>query len=327
MSVGYFRRTINRDLIATPCFIIYYIPLVAVVLRQEDQYESIGILLFPFDRTTWFLLIISCGIFTIINGFQTKAYKVNSFQILEVLIGMATSRVPKGTPRRIRFVIWVLCAFILRSVYQSLLFYLYRTHFYKSPPITLDGLAAAGYKTVCTQFSSDFVLYVPQIIDQTLPLIILNSSNELDPLRYLERHPDANVIAMTVMDFVTYYVATEMDYRNALQILPINVNVQQIVFYFAKHSYLNQRINEYILRFQEAGFLEMWRDWTNYDYRVTRRDGDASIYDQELMVNLKQLNGFFFVIIFLHLIAIVVFVLEMLSTRYKWLNEFCFKWV
>lgn len=297
-------------------------PLVAIVLRRQDQYESIGILTFPFDKCTWALLGLSCAILTIMNYFQRNGENnLSSLQIFEVLIGSPTSNLPKDTSRRIRFLLWIFSCFILRTIYQSLLFYLYRIHFYKSPPTTLQGLADGSYTTICSKISSNFLLYVPQILDETLPLLVLNGSNEIEPLRYLERRPNENLAVISIMDFAVYYAAIEMDDRNALQVLPINVNDQQIVFYFTKHSYLIHRIDNCILRYHQAGLLEKWRQWTSNEFKVTKRKGHASNINNELWVDLNQLIGFYYVILFLHTISFVVFLLELLSKKFAGLKK------
>ncbi|KAM7347261.1 uncharacterized protein ACRADG_006883 [Cochliomyia hominivorax] len=320
ITLGYFRRTAERDKIATPSYVTYYLPLVAVILRKENSFESVGIFTFPFDKITWLLILAVYGLIVLLNTFNVRKRRVQNFQIFEVLIGMSLKILPKSSSKRIRFLTLILSSFILRTVYQSLLFHLFRTHFYKAPPVSIESLLANNYKAISTEMSFDFIRHVPQISDKSLPLILIQSSNELFPFVYIEINENENYAAISVEDFAIYYSIFILTYGHVLQILPINVNYQQICIYFVKHSYLVERFNNYILHFQQAGLLEKWKEWTLLGQQVDNKKSSTT-YENALMVNLKQLTGIFIVMALLHIISLVCFVLEMLSKKCKYLKR------
>ncbi|XP_046803055.1 uncharacterized protein LOC111674904 [Lucilia cuprina] len=221
ITMGYFRRTALRDQLASAqlCHLL----------------SAICSLIYLF--------------IVLLNWLNAKNRIVQNFQIHQVFIGMPIKNLPKDSSKRIRLMVMLVTSFILRSVYQSLLFHLFRTHFYESPPVTLDGLVAQGYKA-----------------DRSLPLLIIHSTNEMYPLYFLVVNQDKNFIAMSIFEFTLFYALGILSPKNALQILPINVNEQQIGFYFVKHSYLVDQFNNYILYFQQAGLLQKWKEWSNMEH-------------------------------------------------------------
>lgn len=320
ITVGYFRRTARRDQVATASYVTYYLPLVAVVLRKQSKYESLSIFTFPFDTATWALALSFYGLIILLNKLNLDRQKVNSFQLYEIIIGMSVKTTPSGTLNRLNFMTALLSSFFLRSVYQSLLFYLFRTHFFKSPPLTLQALVDDGYKAVCTEMSLTFIANVPQVKDKSLPIIPIYTANEMYPLYYLELYREENYAAISIFDFALYYAVEILPVGEVLQVLPINVNAQQISFYLTKHSYLVERFNNYILWFQQAGLLYKWKEWSNFEYRISKQRGKDTLNDAVLMVNLNQLIGFFLVMLLLYFISFVVFLLELMSQKVKWLK-------
>ncbi|XP_037813398.1 uncharacterized protein LOC119604691 [Lucilia sericata] len=321
ITMGYFRRTALRDQLATPSYVTYYLPFVAVMLRRQTQFQSMGMLTFPFDKITWILIIVIYLLIVLMNWLNVKNRIVQNFQIHQVFMGMPIKNTPKESSKRVRLMVMLVTSFILRSVYQSLLFHLFRTHFYELPPVTLDGLVAQGYKAVCSAMSLNFIVNVPQIQDRSLPLYVIHSTNEMYPLYFLEVNQDQNFVAMSIFEFTLFYALGILSRHNALQILPINVNEQQIGFYFVKHSYLVDQFNNYILYFQQAGLLQKWKEWSNMEHLVSQQNGHSTSYENVFMVNLKQLLGFFYVVLMMHSVAFAVFALELLSKKIKWLQR------
>lgn len=315
--MGYFRRTAERDKVATPSYVTFYLSLVAVILRKQNKYKSFSIYTFPFDTPTWILILLSCCLVIALNNFATKRLRKNNFLIFKILFGMTINNIPRNSSRRIYFISTLLCAFFLRSIYQSLLFDFYRTHLYVSPPTTIDALVTEGYQAVCTEMSMHFFGIVTQVQDKTLPIVILYTPNEMGPLYYLVHNSDSNFAAISIFDFALYYGLDILTANEVLVVLPINVNDQQIGFYLTKHSYLVNRFNNYILWFQEAGIQRKFREWTYIEYRIRRQKHFQEAIETELMIKLSELIGFFIIVVSLFLLAFLVFLLELLSKKIK----------
>ncbi|KAM7348575.1 uncharacterized protein ACRADG_007849 [Cochliomyia hominivorax] len=321
ITMGYFRRTADRDKLATPTYVTYYIPISAVIFRKQVSHISMDILTFPFDKITWILLIVSYGLLAKIDYYCKNDIKLDIFQICKIFIGVPTPQTPKKPSTRIRYTSILLTSFILRSIYQSLLFLLFRTNFYQPPPLTLNDLVAANYQAVTTELTKEFLLHVPQIEDKSLPIISNNTIDELWPLGYMDRNRNESLVAMSVVEFVIRYVREYMSPGEALQILPMKVKDQQIGFYLSKHSYLSDRFDYFILHFHQAGLLNKWREWTNIRYKAVKKPLSTA-YGDALIISIKQLAGFLLLVILLNVLSLVVFILELLSLKYKWIQKF-----
>lgn len=319
-TMGYFRRTGERDTFGTPTYTTYYLELVAIILRKEAGHEKIVIWSFPFDTATWIMIIVIYIIIGLLNFSQNMEIENGIFKIFKVIIGTPVNNLPNWTSTRIKFMTVIISSFILRSIYQSLLFYIFRTNYYKSPPLTFEGLVADGYTAIATELYLRFLIYVPQIEDKSLPLMLINNTNEILSLRYLQLHRNESLVAMSVIEFVTRFIREELAPGEALQVLPINVKDQQICFYMPKHSYFADRLNQYIMFLHQAGLYLKWREWTLYDYQV----GEAHLpttHVKSLIVNLRQLVGFLFLVIFILLASIVLFGLELMSKNFNWMQK------
>ena len=322
ITLGVFRVTTERNAVATPTIVTYNVPIIPFVLRKLSTRKSIGLLSFPFDHSTWLLLIVVYSAIGILNVIETKDIKSGIFHTFEIVIGSAVKTSPTKSSSRLRFITTIVSSFILRSVYQSLLFYIFRINFYLTPPYSLKGLGDEGYKALATNVTATFLLQIPELANNTLPLIITNSSSEMSPFRYMEFHRDELLVTMSTVEFGLRYVEEELAYGAALRLLPHTITDQQIGFYLPKHSYLIDRFNDYILRLNAAGLLEIWKKWTNADFKVTRRTVSRGEYNSAMIINLKHFSGFLTLMAILHMTSIVLFVVEMLSIKYKRLQTF-----
>ena len=322
ITLGVFRITTERNAVATPTIVTYNVPIIPLVLRKLSKHKSIGLLTFPFDHSTWLLMILVYSAIAILNVFESKDIKTGIFQTFEIVIGSAVKTLPIKSSSRLRVITTIVTSFILRSVYQSLLFYIFRTNFYQILPYSLKGLGDEGYKAVATDVTAKFLLQIPEMANNTLPLIITNSSSEMSPFRYMEFHRDELLVTMSIVEFGLRYVEEELAFGSALRLLPVKVTDQQIVFYLPKHSYLIDRFNDYILRLDAAGLLVMWKKWTNADFKVSRRTVSHNEYNSALIINLKHFSGFLTLMAILHMTSIVFFVVEMLSIKCKRLQTF-----
>lgn len=322
ITLGIIRRTALRDQIVTSVFTTYSVPIIPLVLRKMLLAESIGIWTFPFDYITWTLMIV-CNIVTaIVRALQTKDTKKGIFDTFGIIIGGTIKKVPRKISSRVHFMTTLIGSFIFRTAYQSLLFVIFRSNLYMVPPFSLSGLAEEGYRAVATEVTSYFLLQLPEIANNTLPLIITNSSSEMSPMRFMEFHRNESLVAMSTYEFTLRYVREELAHRSVIRELPIDIKEQKIGFYLPKHSFLIDCFNDYVLRLHASGLLEMWKLWTNSEYKVSEKTVSASGYNEALMINLQQIGNFFIFILICHIISIVLFVLEMLSPKCKWLQKF-----
>lgn len=320
ITMGYFRRTAARDEMATPSIVTYNIPIVGIVLRKPKKNIALGMIAYPFDNTTWIIMLIVYATIGIQNCFGNACGKGGILLVFEIIIGISVKNLPKANAIRISFLTLVLSAFIFRSFYQSLLFFLFRSNYYQAIPTALEDLAANGYKALVTALSMQFMHHVPQIANKSLTTIVFDTTDDMILLRYLYEHGSESLVAMSIEEFAMRFVREELPPGNALFIMPMNVKDQQIAFYYLKHSYLGERFDIYFGYFQQAGLLVKWREWTISNYQISQIRSSASNADA-IMVSMKQLLGFLLLIGLMNTTALLLFGLELLSRKYLYLQR------
>ena len=121
-------------------------------------YTSYEKLLMPFDKTTWFLLIITfCISFVVIiitkllpRAFQTVIIGSNikspGLNVISIFFGIAQIRVPNSEFSRFLFILFIFFCLIIRTAYQGLLFELMTSDKHKPTPKTIHQLIDMDYK-------------------------------------------------------------------------------------------------------------------------------------------------------------------------------------
>lgn len=90
--------------------------------------------------------------------------------------------------------------------------------------------------------------------------------------------------------------------------------------FFRKHSCLNAPITERIDRYTSSGLLHYWTS-QYFQKRFVKVKTDRSDSLQPQHLNLKQLYGVFIISCFLLFFAILVFLVELLSTKFEFLQK------
>lgn len=270
---------------------------------------------YAFDANVWICVFLSCLLLILINSIKRNFTSLTNLQIFEILMGVSTHSLPQTNCRRMKFLTWIWSAFILRSVYQSLIFCLYSRQFYEVLPTSLGDLVAGGYKIVCVYKSSHFIKGIPLLLKENLNITILRDDNEIKSLHYLEQHDERLYAAVTAKEIVYYYTSKE-EHRKKLSVLPFNINIQQTTIYLPKHSFLVNEFNDIILRIYAAGLFKIWRS-LSVDLRFSRQRSKAKHFNLSLE-NMKQICS---VTCGLFSIALIIFALELASLRYTRLRQ------
>lgn len=90
--------------------------------------------------------------------------------------------------------------------------------------------------------------------------------------------------------------------------------------FFRKHSCLNAPITKQIDRYTSSGLLQYWTS-QYFQKRFVKVKIDTSDSQQPQRLNVKQLLGGFIISCFLLIVAILVFFVELLSTKFEFLQK------
>jgi hypothetical protein len=132
-------------------------------------------LLLPFDRTTWWMLVMTFGIafsvILLVNRAPKKlqiiiygrAVTTPAYNVVGTFFGVSQSRLPQTNFPRMVLMFFILFCLVIRTAYQGVFFELMATDMRKPVPTTVEGLidenyTIYGFKSIMTQFFNDTIL-------------------------------------------------------------------------------------------------------------------------------------------------------------------------
>lgn len=123
----------------------------------------------------------------------------------------------------------------------------------------------------------------------------------------------------TISDFTASYYNTMSgkEHRDLIVTCSEPITSNLLTFYLRKDSYLQENINKYILNCASNGLLTKW---TN-EYIDKRYINVPQLKIPQVMT-LDQVLGIFYICFCLHAIALIVFLLELFSPKFKCFRKF-----
>lgn len=319
MSMSYTRRSLELDRIGSSTVTVYHTTLVAVVIRNPYPLSSLKTLVFPFDTTVWICLLCSLLMTIAINQTQRHTNPFTNLNFAEILLGLSTLYRPQLKWHSLSVLTWLWSSLLLRSLYQSMIFYLYNFDIFENLPKSLDTLAEQGFTLICTRKTMTFVQKIPQVEENMLRTIVLNTTNEMYQLFYLDKISEGNYAAIVDKEIAKFFI-DNMAPKNNLKILPFTVNSIQTTIYLPKHSFLIEAINANILRFFAAGFQVVWKLHNRSLENPNNEDSQRTISEMSFMHVISVLE----LTVILYFLSFVIFLLELYSKKSTFLQK-CFE--
>ncbi|XP_058977785.1 uncharacterized protein LOC101890132 [Musca domestica] len=282
MSMSYTRRSLELDRIGSSTVTVYHTTLVAVVIQNPYPLSSLKTLVFPFDTTVWICLLCSLLMTIAINQTQRHTNPFTNLNFAEILLGLSTLYRPQLKWHSLSVLTWLWSSLLLRSLYQSMIFFLYNFDIFENLPKSLDTLTKQGFTLISSRKTMTFVRKIPQVEENMLRTIVLNSTNEMYQLFYLDKISEGNYAAIVDKEIARFFI-DNMAPKNNLKILPFTVNSIQTTIYLPKHSFLIEAINANILRFFAAGFQVVWKLHNRSLENPNNEDSQRTISEMSLM--------------------------------------------
>lgn len=311
----------------------YYPSLSRVdVIDTSDGYDTIYIvwtvkkikmnveglkLLFPFKIFVWISIILTIVISISVLMLLKRWIKNETFQaksivmyFWEITLGLSIKYMPTGRFICYIFTIWIWTSMILRSTYQSsLVGFLTRTY-YEDAIQTMKDLLDNNFK-----FFGNL-----QIVD-----VMINVTDDEYVKEILSK---LNVINATVYDEVTEEIAlghihgtiphlkdrvAQLNYKfrgkGMIRILKQTYRAQIITCAFPKHSPLQYGINHWLNQILAVGLVDKWLEDLQWPKVVEDK--------APLVLQIHHVVGPFLILFFGELIAVIVFIIEILYVRFK----------
>ncbi|XP_055842729.1 uncharacterized protein LOC129909680 [Episyrphus balteatus] len=327
LSLGCFRYTLERATVLTASYSFYQTPQVFFVRARRVPFSAFEIMTYPFDNYVWTLMlsiIITAILLSVYLGkYQPKKLwfifgygeTANIFNVISAWMGHPVVPLPKKTFARFILALWILTALVLRNAYQGLLYKILNSSLSKLLPDLATQLAEQEYVVVVSTSSNDTLSQLPIVRNGNLRLLVMQI-NELDTYPILE-NSTSKLASSLPRDFVSYYVR-QTKKNGVFRILKESIFAHQICVYFTKHSFLTVRFDEVLKSFRSFGLIDYWAS-KNLANEMIANEKEKSRKEKSL--TMEQLDGAFALLSMCLLIAMVVFIVEIMSKIVKAKSE------
>uniref|UniRef100_A0A3F2ZEN0 Uncharacterized protein n=1 Tax=Phlebotomus papatasi TaxID=29031 RepID=A0A3F2ZEN0_PHLPP len=305
--------------------ITYFITPLILIIPPGSPIGAMEKLLFPFQLSSWTCLsacFILSAIVVSITKFikpQTRAFIIGQgnnipfTNTINIFLGGTLSMTPRRNFARFLMMLWILCSIVLRGSYQGALFRFLKSQKNVSivdtlPKMIEKDVKIYGDEGVAMYFTSES-LYGS--------MFTLIDAADIDAyrLKTLDQNFKGALVdtALTVAYLNDKYVTKNIRF---------SVSKHEVVqFYIGilmrQYSYLKVPFNRELWRFLEHGLIHHWYSlYLDPNNLKTVSDGNVP-----KALNLNELGGVFAIYLFLVGFSLLVFTLETLSTKSKFLKR------
>lgn len=268
-----------------------------IVSSKTDAYDPFAKLLLPFDTEIWIILIF---IFIFGNAIAYIVTYLNrhlqhlilgrrnntpTYNMVVISLGGPVDKDPEIPFSRFLLMLWLLATFVLRVVYQGLMFHFIRNDLHKPPPGAIEDLVTNNYRILMSEVVHNDVIDLKKLYNMAE---ILNTS-EVEAFKMLRNPKDygpQKMAILTAHEYFGYYkLITPINYD--FYVIPQKLFTQQLSIYMKKNSAFLKRFNLYIKNYIDEGLMNRWEDFLVYSGTSSRKISD----DRPRAMKISQLFG------------------------------------
>lgn len=306
---GFIYRTDRLDLL-TPSRPHYYSNVIMFIRNHKRSFNSIEILLSPFDVPSWMLiligLLISKLVFLIIETTDSGKTVV---ALVSIFFGVSSPFVSKKISGRILICTWLLFSMVFSTIYHAQFFQQMLLHLSEPLPSTLEEIIKFNYTLVVNPFYLILIENIPEIKDKLLKIKVVENYGNI-PLKYVAESQEKVVSVGYKINFE--YEASIFP-KERFHVLKDRFMMVQFCFYASKFSYLIPGINKEVSYLRTAGIIKKYaHDNFSYLENMWRYMEKA-----DKAIGLKELKGIFVLIVILEALAVIVLFIEMFTFKLR----------
>ncbi|XP_037813399.1 uncharacterized protein LOC119604692 [Lucilia sericata] len=301
---GFYRKRTSMNVKYSTTMPHYQNYIVSVVYLPAHRLKTFEVLSYPFPNCGWYALAVTTFIIILFTRLLRlhQSQSIPTFSMIACALGSPIHREPQLPTSVLIFITWLWSTFLLRSIYSGLLFHLFRNEIHASLPHNLDEAVNASYRAVMNLFTYNDIKYIP--FYQRSPnhsSIVIDSSDELIPIAYLENNYEENFYAVVSQEFLIHY--TEKYKKPGLfYIIPEIIMQQRMCFYLEKHSYLINQLDAEIMDIHAVGLIGYWaKNFINSKYLNSKH------MFQDARIEQDDLWGIYMICSACYLVAFVIF--------------------
>ncbi|XP_055604690.1 uncharacterized protein LOC129752925 [Uranotaenia lowii] len=286
---------------------------VVIAIPDGRSYTAVEKLIRPFDDSVWcallFVIFIAIIVIMCIQHFQLQTSLLGrhpTLSIFEVMFGISQKSLPQNNVPRILLFTWMYYCFVIRNVYQGLMFSILQEDPHKPPLENIDEVLSEGLYFYMNNVARRFFLNMPEVQDRIIDLPN-QKDNLLHALSELATHRLHGVVVVPI-DNIAYFnrhnakLGMVHCLKQAIATYPIGVH-------YPKNSPLTKSFDALFESLLTSGISYHWaKNYGNYDFLKSKKY--SSNNNEPAPLNNSHLIGCYLIYVGLLLISLIVFVCE-----------------
>lgn len=305
----------------------YYSSPVVLLIPPGRPYTSMEKLVLPFRFVTWGILAIGFLISAIVVSVakfiapQRRAFIFgprNNYPFINTInafLGGSVALVAGRNFARFLLMLWILLGIVIRICYQGALFHFLKEQKMVSLVDTIPKLIDAGFKIYGDAALTSYFSGLPNFDE--LFVTINGSYYQEYRLKTLDHNFRGAVL--TTQLSVAY-----LNERFASQNKYFRTTKDQVVqFYITipmrKNSFLRVPFDKILWRYKESGLIDHW-SMLFFNLRNVKLQSEQN---GPQPLNFDQLSGIFIVFLILIVFSCLIFIVEVISTKLRFVRRLC----
>ncbi|KAG5671334.1 hypothetical protein PVAND_001537 [Polypedilum vanderplanki] len=289
------------------------------LISYNDFYNNYEKLLFPFDATTWLLLLFTFGLTfitilvlrftsqyvrTIIYG---KDVKTPGFNALSIFFGISQIKLPTELFCRIILILFIWFCLIFRTCWQSKMFEFMTTDMRKPLPASIDDLKEMNYTIVLPQFQDIYRLHDELIRGRERPKFI--KMEEKGSIELYKDVLDGKIKTKYAffIRIIEHYLYNST-YGKSLPKMENESIKKEKIFTMIKNSMLVEHLTYIMERLIPTGIIKQLDDYGNW---YLHRKLEVEPEDTKRILSMSDLEFGFVIFLGFMSLAIFVFICEL----------------
>ncbi|XP_065072765.1 uncharacterized protein LOC135697106 [Ochlerotatus camptorhynchus] len=282
----------------------------------------------PYERIVWILVCcIKGGIATLVLALKFAPNNIRHFiygednqtpflNAISVFFNGGVHVVPVKTMARTLLIIWILHCFVMRTVYQGLLFRYLQDESNHRPVDTIDGIEQSDLHYYINKNSERFFQHNPGLLERVRYIAPGNDSMGA-ALDAISSHRVRDGVVLVTLEHIAYHNKHRLA-QGFLRSTRDSFCSYPMVIYYPKRTFLVRVLNRAIGEIETAGLMSYW----------VRRYGNYNFFPKKINIarptplNIQQLMGCFASICVLWITSCGLFALELLSLKTVTLRKF-----
>ncbi|XP_061397990.1 uncharacterized protein LOC133333719, partial [Musca vetustissima] len=281
---AFHNKPTSMEDIYTPSTTYYMSTYYFVISSNTEPYDPFVKLLLPFRTGVWLTLILmvvigNAVVFSIsqLNCklkylFLERKIHRPVYNTFVISLGGGISRDPRIPFSRFLLMVWLLASFVLRTIYQGIMYHLLRHDLHRSPPKTINQLRRENYTILMPEIIYNGVEHLKRLHETA---VIMNASEieSFPMLNHPEKYGFGKLAILTAHERFGYF---KWFHRNnkGYYLVPEVLFTQRLSIYMMKNSIFLNRFNMYIKSYFNEGLMHRWEKYllTRNTFRKMRTD-------------------------------------------------------